>query len=286
MRSNQWLNSGLQLSAWLVAGILLCIVFFLFSESIPLVKEIGLSPFFNDKNWNPTEGQFQLTAMLLGSIYIAAGSVLIATPLGIAVALFGQFYAPPIIANFYRGLMELLAGVPSVVFGFWGLVVIVPWIAKISPPGASTLAGIIVLSLMILPLVALTADASIKQVPLRYFNSAKAMGIGRWGIIRKIAIPQAFPSILSGIVLQTGRALGETMAVLMVCGNVVQIPSSLFQPVRTLTANIALEMSYALDQHRAALFVSGLLLLLITIALFILVNFLKSTFSANTIRKN
>ena len=159
---------------------------------------------------------------------------------------------------------------PSVVFGFWGLLVLVPWIARLAPPGASVLAGMLVLALMILPLVALTADAALAQVPQQYLRGAAAMGLSRWGTIRKITLPVAMPGILSGVVLQTGRALGETMAVLMVSGNVVQVPSSWFQPVRTLTANIALEMSYAVDQHRTALFVSGLLLLILTIVLVVI----------------
>ncbi len=205
--------------------------------------------------------------MLLGSLYVAAGAVLLATPLGIAVALFGRFYAPAVLAQGYRGLMELLAGIPSVVFGFWGLMVIVPAIGRWVPPGASVLAGVLVLALMILPLVALTADAALAKVPVHYLRSATALGVSRWGMIRRIALPVALPGILSGVVLQSGRALGETMAVLMVCGNVVQLPGSWFEPVRTLTANIALEMAYATGTHRTALFVSGLLLLLLTIAL-------------------
>lgn len=272
MRSNLWLSRSFQASAWLVASVLFFILFFLIVESAELVNEIGFMRLFQDARWNPTEDHFRLTPMILGSLYVAGGAILLAAPLGIATALYSQFYAPKPLARLYRGLMELLAGIPSVVFGLWGLVVLVPWIASWAPPGASVLAGILVLALMILPLVALTSDEALKRVPVHYINSAMAMGLSRWGIIRRIALPVAMPGVLSGIILQTGRALGETMAILMVCGNVVQVPSSWFQPVRTLTANIALEMAYAVDQHRAALFVSGLLLLLVTVGLFIAVN--------------
>ena len=275
MRTNLWLTHSLRLAAWLAASVLLFILLFLLQESSPLISEIGLGPFFQAEGWYPQEGAFQLTPMLLGSLFVAGGAVLLATPMGIIVALFGQFYAPPTVARLYRGLMELLAGVPSVVFGFWGLVVLVPFISRLAPPGASLLAGALVLALMILPLVALTADAALASVPQQYMRGAAAMGLSRWGTIRHITLPVATPGILSGVVLQTGRALGETMAVLMVCGNVVQVPSSWFEPVRTLTANIALEMSYAVDQHRTALFVSGLLLLLLTITLVVVANYFR-----------
>lgn len=188
------------------------------------------------------------------------GSVLIATPIGILSAIFLQFYAPAIVAGLYRRLIELLAGIPSVVYGFWGLVVLVPLIGKVHPPGPSLLAGIAILTVMILPTIALVADASLAKVPVSYIQGAAALGLSRWATIRKVVLPAA-KSGLTGLILETGRAIGETMAILMVCGNVVQTPKSLFDPIRTLTANIALEMAYATGNHRSALFVSGLVLM-------------------------
>ena len=161
--------------------------------------------------------------------------------------------------------MELLSGVPSVVYGFWGLIVLVPWISTFAPPGASVLAGIIVLAIMVLPLVVLTVDTAFEQTPQKWLVAADALALQRWSKIWRIVLPHSLPSIFSGVTLQTGRALGETMAVLMVCGNIVQVPSSVFEPTRTLTANIALEMSYATDFHVNALFVSGLILFLMTV---------------------
>ncbi len=275
MRTSRVFQTSLQLSALLSASVLLFILYYMLRESVPLIKELGIGSFFLGGGWHPLEGEFCLTPMLVGSLFVASGAVILATPLGIIVAIFGQFYAPNVVARIYHSMIELLAGIPSVVFGLWGLIVLVPWITGFAPPGASVLAGIIVLAMMILPLIVLTADAALENVPSNYLRSAKALGLSRWGMIYRIALPVAMPGILSGVVLQSGRALGETMAVLMVTGNVVQIPTNWFQPVRTLTANIALEMAYAVDSHRLALFVSGLLLLLITVVLVLMAHHLK-----------
>lgn len=275
MRTSRGFQFTLKLAAFTAASVLFFILYFLVRESLPLINDIGVGAFFSKQGWHPLQAAYSLTPMLVGSLYVAIGAVLLATPLGVAVAIFGQFYAPPALAKLYRGMMELLAGIPSVVFGFWGLTVLVPWIIDWAPPGASVLAGIIVLAIMILPLVVLTTDVSLEKVPVSYLRSAQALGLSRWGMIYRIALPVATPGILSGVVLQSGRALGETMAVLMVTGNVVQLPSSVLQPVRTLTANIALEMAYAVDNHRLALFVSGLLLVLITVVLVLIAHYFK-----------
>ena len=153
------------------------------------------------------------------------------------------------------------------VFGFWGLTTLVPLVNQLHPPGASLLAGILVLTLMILPTIALTTYAAFIAVPDEYIRSAAALGLSGWSMIRGVALPAARTGIVAGIVLAAGRALGETMAVLMVAGNVVQHADSLFDPIRTLAANIALEMAYAMGDHRAVLFVSGLMLMLLVMTL-------------------
>ena len=247
--------------------IILLILGFLLKEALPVLKEVGIGAFFHDNSWNPNEQSYNLVPMIWGTGLTMAGSVLLATPLGIISAIFCHYYAPSPIATIYRRLIELLAGIPSVVYGFWGLVVLVPLINRIHPPGASLLAGIAILTLMILPTITLVADASFAKVPSEYLMGARAMGLSSWGTIWHIVIPSAKSGLFTGVILETGRAIGETMAVLMVCGNVVQTPDSIFDPVRTLTANIALEMAYALDNHRSALFVSGLLLLGVIVVL-------------------
>ena len=255
-------------STSLTSGIIvLLILIFLLKESLPVIATHGLAAFVQDGTWQPSAGQFNLLPMILGTLWTTVGAIALAFPVGILSAIFCQFYAPDFLANCYRRLLELLAGIPSVVYGFWGLVVLVPLITAWQPPGTSLLAGIFILALMILPTVALIADTSLGDVPDSYLKGAKALGISRWGIVWGVAVPAAKPGLVTAVILATGRALGETMAVLMVCGNVVKAPNSLFDPVRTLTANIALEMAYALDDHRAALFVSGLCLMVVVIVL-------------------
>ncbi|HEY9691901.1 MAG TPA: phosphate ABC transporter permease subunit PstC [Oculatellaceae cyanobacterium] len=253
--------------AILAGAIALLILIFLILEALPVLQQVGLFRFFTDASWNPVEGLYNLTPMLLGSVLAMVGSVLVATPLGIFSAVFCHYYAPAAIANLYRRLIELLAGIPSVVYGFWGLVVLVPLIGRIQPPGTSLSAGIAILTIMILPTIALSSDASLAKVPPEYLKGAAALGLSRWGTIWGVVFPAAKSGLFTGLILEIGRAIGETMAILMVCGNVVQIPQSLFDPIRTLTANIALEMAYATAEHRAALFVSGLMLMLIILVL-------------------
>lgn len=255
----------------LITGIIVVfILIFLFFEALPVLNSVGWWHFIQDAAWYPGEGLYNLMPMLGGSLLITLGSVLLATPLGIGSAIFCQYYAPVWVAKAYRQLIELLAGIPSVVYGFWGLVVLVPLIAQLQPPGTSLLAGIFILALMILPTIALTAEASFMEIPVEYLQGATALGLSRWATIRGVVLPAAKSGLGTGLILAIGRAIGETMAVLMVCGNVVQIPTSLFDPMRTLTANIALEMAYATGNHRSALFVSGLLLMITITCLVIL----------------
>ncbi len=243
------------------------IVVFLLAESLPVLRHAGLAAFFTDHSWNPSEGLYNLTPMLWGTLFAMTGSVLVATPLGVLSAVFCHYYAPPTVARLYRRLIELLAGIPSVVYGLWGLVTLVPLIGRLHPPGPSLFAGILILTIMILPTIALMADAALAGVPRSYLQGAAALGLSRWSTIRGILFPAAKSGLFTGVILETGRAIGETMAILMVCGNVVQTPRSLFDPIRTLTANIALEMAFALGDHRSALFVSGLLLTAMIVAL-------------------
>jgi len=267
------LRKTLRTTAAVAGGVMLLIFAFLAIESLPALRSVGFARFFTDPSWHPAGGaqvgRFSLTPMLVGTLTAAVGAVLLATPLGIASALFCAFYAPPRAGAAYRGLIELLAGIPSVIYGFWGLVVLAPLIRHWQPPGQSLLAGVLILSVMILPTVALLAESSLRSVPRAYLQGAAALGLSRWATIRGVALPAARSGIVAAILLATGRALGETMAVLMVTGNVARVPGSVFDPIRTLTANIALELGYALDHHRSALFVSGLLLMVMTVIIVI-----------------
>lgn len=260
-RSDRILITLLQCLAVLSGAVLVLIVGFLLLETVPILSRVGWWRFFSDPGWFPASKQFNLTPMVVGTLLVTLGAITLAAPLGILSAIFCQYYAPSAIATLYRRLIELLAGIPSVVYGFWGLVVLVPLIAKLHPPGPSLLAGILILAVMILPTVMLVTDSSLAAVPSRYWTGSQALGLGTWATVQGVCLPAACSGVITGIMLATARALGETLAVLMVCGNIVQIPGQVFDPVRTLTANIALEMAYALEQHRAALFVSGLVLM-------------------------
>ena len=204
--------------------------------------------------------------MITATLLTSAGAIAIAAPLGICLAVFEQFYAPPAVAFVHRRLVELLAGIPSVVFGLWGLVMLVPLLARWGGTGQSLLSATLVLSLMILPTVALTARSALAAVPPELIAGGAALGLRRWAIARRIAIPAARSGIFTGVILAGSRAVGETMAVLMVAGNVAEMPRSVTDPVRTLTANIALEMGYATAEHRSVLFVSGLILMAVVSA--------------------
>jgi phosphate transport system permease protein len=244
------------------AGLLaVMIVGFLSRESALVLGSAGPWRLLTDPNWQPLDGQFGLAPMLYATLLAAGGAVLIAGPLGLASAVFERFYAGARLQRATRMMFGLLAGVPSVVFGLWGLTVLVPRIALWRPPGASLLAATLILALMILPTVALTAGSALAAVAPAWLRGAEALGLSRRAVIVGVALPAARGGILAGVLLALGRAIGETMAVLMVAGNVVQVPSSLFDSVRALTANIALEMAYATDVHRSGLFASGLLLM-------------------------
>lgn len=257
----------LAVSAAIAAGLLALIVLFLLRESWPVLSRVGVSGFLTGSGWHPTEGAFGITPMLVGSMAMTTLAVAIATPVGVGSAIFCRFYAPSGFGWLLRWIIILLAGIPSVVIGLWGLTVVVPLIVRFAPPGTSLLAGGLVLSLMIVPTVALTTEAALAAVPRSFWDGAAALGLSHEATILGVALPATRASIFAGVMLATARALGETMAVLMVAGNVVQLPTTIFDPVRTLTANIALEMAYATGDHRAALFASGLALTLLVLAL-------------------
>lgn len=265
-RVDQALLAYLWLCALLSSAVVGVIILITAVDALPLLTRIGPLRFLTDESWHPTVGQFNLVPMLAGTLLVSLGALVLAGPVGIASAVFCTFYAPGFLATAYRRLLNVLSGIPSVVFGLWGLVVLVPLIAEVRPPGASLLAGTIVLALMILPTVAVVTDTALAQVPESYLRGAAALGTPRHRIVWRVALPIARRGILTALVLGLGRAVGETMAVLMVTGNVVQVPASLFDPLRTLAANIALEMAYAMNDHRAALFVGGLILTLVIMA--------------------
>ncbi len=272
MRSDRWFTLVCRLSAVGSAVVVVLVGWFLVKESIPAIRQIGMLRFLSDSSWHPLSEEFNLVPMIVATLVTSFGAVVIAAPLGIASAIFCNFYAPRWLSFWHRRMVELLAGIPSVVFGLWGLVVLAPLIAHWGGSGQNLLTATIMLSLMVLPTVAVLSDSSIGSVPRHWIRGAAALGLERWAIIRAVVLPAARRGIVASVILALTRALGETMAVLMVAGNVVQLPSSLLSPGRTLNANIALELGYATEAHRSVLFVSGLILMLAVSAIVVVVS--------------
>lgn len=263
----------LGLLALVSGGMVLLIVWHLLSGAWPAITGGRLGDFFTDAKWQPgsqRDPQFGVITMLVGSLLVTGLAVVLALPVGLATAVFHRFYAPVAWERWNRRIMDLLIGVPAVVFGFWGLMVIVPAIVRFAPetPGQSLLAGGIVLGLMILPIIALTSQAALQAVPASQLQAAAGLGLGRARTIWSIALPAARGGIGTGVLLALARAVGETMAVVLVCGNIPQIPNSLLDPIRPVTSTIALEMGYATSSHKALLFCAALTLILFT-ALFV-----------------
>jgi phosphate transport system permease protein len=273
-KSDFALSATLRLCAGISASIVLLLFIYIGLEGMPALRGISLFRFVGDPSWHPTEGLYNMSPMILGTFLTTLGALLLAFPLGLASAVFCRYVAPPVWGRLYRRMIELMAGIPSVVYGFWGLVMLVPRVREIAPPGPSLLAGILVLCLMILPTLALIMDASFARVPSGMLRGAEALALSRWSTLKHIVFPVARSGMLTSVVLSLGRAIGETMAILMVSGNVVRFPDSLFSPLRSLTANIALEMAYAMDLHRSALFVSALMLALMVVVLIFLADVL------------
>jgi len=271
--ADRWLTIITRTCAILSAVVVLLVVAFLAIESWPAFRQVGFRRFVTDASWHPLSGLFNLLPMVVGTALTTLGALLIAVPLGIGSAVFGRFYALQGIAGLHRRSVELLAGIPSVVFGLWGLVVLVPLLAPLGGSGQSLLAATLVLALMILPTIALASHSAIAAVPDELIAGGAALGLRRWAIASRIALPAGMVGIKTGLLLATCRAMGETMAVLMLAGNVAKIPDSVVSPIRTLTANIALEMGYATSEHRAILFVSGLVLMSVVGTVILLVDF-------------
>ncbi len=262
----------LSIMAALVAGTLLLLILGeLVRASWPALRSLPLGGWLLSGHWAPSEGEFGLGAMLAASLITSVLALAIAGPVGVFLGGWLHLSAPARVASPLRALQGVMAGVPSVVYGFWGLVTLVPLVNLWAPPGAVLITAVLVLALMILPLSVIVTDAALHQVPAPAMQAARALSLSRWGTFRKVMWPHVRGSVASGIVLQFGRALGETMAVLMVAGNVLQWPSSLTEPVRTITANIALEMGYASGLHLQVLFLSGLVLLVMVIFSMLLV---------------
>jgi phosphate transport system permease protein len=258
---------GLFLLATSSVVVLALITVFIFREGSPLLLSVGPARFFGTE-WHPTHGQYGIALMIVGTAVVTAGALLIGVPFGLACAIVLAEMAPSRVRAVLKPTIEILAGIPSVVYGFIGIVVLLPWIREhLGGPGASALAGSVILGIMVLPtIIGISIDALL-AVPRSYRDGALALGATEWQATYRVVLPAARSGIVAGVILGMGRAVGETMAVIMVAGNSVQMPGSPLDSVRTLTANIALEMGYAAGDHRAALFATGIVLFAIIMIL-------------------
>ena len=285
MKSKAWTEKFMQgvfavaACASVLAVALICI--FLFANGIPAMSKIGFGEFLTGELWKPKNDIYGIFPMIIGSLYVTAGAIIIGVPIGILTAVFMAFYCPKAIYKPLKMATELLAGIPSVVYGFFGLVVLVPWVREIGRTlhrggnGSSMITASILLGMMILPTIIGVSESAIRAVPDSYYEGSLGLGASHERSVFFAVLPAAKSGILAGIVLGIGRAIGETMAVVMVAGNQAIIPDGMFSGVRTLTSNIVLEMGYATDLHREALIATGVVLFVFILLLNFCVALLK-----------
>jgi len=261
INSERIMNAVFFLAACISIFAVLLICGFLFANGIPAMREIGFLKFLTGTVWNPESGEFGILPMIVGSLYVTAGAVLLGVPLGILTAVFMSHFCSAKLYRFASPLLSLLAGIPSVVYGFFGLMVIVPLIRNIwGGAGTSMLAACIVLGIMILPTVVSVSEAALRAVPKQIYEGSLALGATHERSVFATVLPAARSGVSAAVILGIGRAIGETMALVMVAGNQPIMPQGLLKGLRTMTANIVIEMGYAADLHRGALIATGVVL--------------------------
>ena len=246
--------------ASVLAVALICL--FLFVNGIPAMKEIGIFKFLLGTMWKPGNNIYGILPMIIGRIYVTACSILIGFPIGILTSVFMASYCPKKVYRFFKSAIDLLAGIPSVVYGFFGLMMLVPLIRDLfhKGNGSSILSASILLGIMILPTIIGVTESAIRAVPSNYYEGSLALGATKERSLFFVVLPAAKSGLIAGVVLGIGRAIGETMAVVMVAGNQARMPAGILRGVRTMTSNIVLEMGYAADLHREALIATGVVL--------------------------
>ena len=260
-----------------LAVVMICV--FIFSNAFPAVSEIGLGDFLFGREWKPKQDIYGIFPMIVGSIYVTAGAIIVGVPIGIFTAVFMTYYCPAPLYKIIKPMVNLLASVPSIVCGFFCLVVIVPIIQELTETsGKGILTASILLGIMILPTIVNTSETSLRSVNTQYFDGALTLGATKERAVFTAVMPAAGSGILSGVILGIGRAVGETMAVVMIAGNQPILPESITSGVRTLTGNIVLEMGYASGLHREALIATAAVL-------FVFILIINLCFTAATRKK-
>lgn len=270
------IEKALVLTAFSSIAVLFIITFFIFKEGMPFIIDVGPGKLLGTSDWMPTRGKFGILSMIVGSLLITGGAMATGVPLGLSCAVFLVEFSRPRVRRVLKPAIELLAGIPSVVYGFLGVILLVPLIRDhLGGPGLSLLAGSIILGIMILPTVISISIDALEAVPSTYREASLALGATTWQTTHMVVIKAAKSGVITAVILGMGRAIGETMAVIMVTGNALSLPRSILDPIRTLTSNIALELGYAAGQHQKALFATGVILFVMIMIL----NSLASFFS-------
>lgn len=258
----------------IISVLLICI--FLMANGLPAIKEIGIKNFLLGEVWRPSSNEFGILPMIVGSLYVTLGALVIGVPIGIFTAVFMAKFCPPILYKPLKSAINLMAGIPSVVYGFFGLVVLVPFVRNyIGGYGMGVLTASILLGIMILPTIVSVSESAIRAVPNHYYEGGLALGASHERSIFFVVLPAAKRGILASVILGLGRAVGETMAVIMVAGNQAILPSSLTSGVRTLTTNIVMEMGYSSGLHRQALIGTSVILFLFVLIVNIIFSLLR-----------
>ncbi|HOT29503.1 MAG TPA: phosphate ABC transporter permease subunit PstC [Candidatus Ozemobacteraceae bacterium] len=260
-RREEWIRLALLCMAFSSILVLAMIILFVFREGVPQIVRVGIPEFLGGGRWAPTKGVFGIFPMIVGTIQVTLGALVIGVPLSLLSAICLSEFAAPRVRMVMKPLIELLSAIPSVVYGFIGVTVIVPLVRDtLGGSGFSVLSAALMLSVMILPTVTSIAYDALRAVPAAYREGALALGATPWQTVTRVVVPAARSGLVTAVILGMGRAMGETMAVIMVAGNAVVVPTSPLHPCRTLTSNIALEMAYASGGHQKALFATGVVL--------------------------
>lgn len=258
-----------------LAVLLICL--FLFANGIPAIQKIGVADFLFGTKWKPGNDLYGIFPMILGSFYVTAGAVIVGVPVGLMTAVFLSKFCPEWLHKILKPAIDLLAGIPSVVYGFFGLMVIVPAVRNVfGGNGSSIITASILLGMMILPTIISVSESALNAVPQSFYEGSRALGATHERSVFKTMLPAAKSGIMAGIILGIGRAIGETMAVIMVAGNQARIPDSILKGIRTLTANIVIEMGYATDLHREALIATGVVLFVFILLINLTFNLVKN----------
>ena len=266
--------------ASILAVILICA--FLFANGVPAIGKIGVFNFLLGETWKPGNDLYGILPFILGSIYVTAGAIVIGVPIGLLTAIFMARFCPKKIYRFMKPAVDLLAGIPSVVYGFFGMVVLVPFVRNFfgqtlgfGGNGSSMFTASVMLGIMILPTIISVGESSIRAVPDSYYEGSLALGATHERSVFCTIVPAAKSGIMAGIILGIGRAIGETMAVIMIAGNQPRMPKGIFEGVRTLTSNIVMEMGYATDLHREALIATAVVLFVFILIINLLFSLVK-----------